>query len=189
MKRVILTIGPQGSGKTTFCSRVIFQYPAINFVCRDTILNDLYGKAWMDPYTNCAAEGMKKVWEQVKNILSKRGDVVLLFDRWNESPSERICITERLREYGSEYIEGWYFITPEKRCLQWYEQRERSSHALYSIKRHYRRYHACSVALEQGFDEIIEIDPLTTHPNELIGRFLRRQLAFPFGEEYYCMEV
>ncbi len=51
MRRVILTVGPRGAGKSCYCQEFVQNHPEVVLVSRDAILFDLFGKTEQDPYT------------------------------------------------------------------------------------------------------------------------------------------
>lgn len=182
MKRVILTVGPQYAGKSTFCERVVSAHPEIVLVSRDAILTELFGTVWLDHYTGGHVVGWEKMWEIVAQRLQQDG-VTMILDAWNGSACERRDFVKRLRSLGAERVEAWYFITPENFCLQWYLKGEppdvkaRNSkwrQLIYQMRidsyhNHYQYFHLQKVELEQGFDFIRRIDPLQTLPPDLFS--------------------
>lgn len=50
MRRVALTVGPRGSGKSSFCKGFIRSHPSVSLVSRDEILIELFGSTSLNPY-------------------------------------------------------------------------------------------------------------------------------------------
>lgn len=171
MRRVIVTAGPQGCGKTTYCRKLLLLNPALTLVSRDEILNELYGTVWLSPYTGQHEYGEEMMWERVVDHL--QGDeAFLILDTWNGSDRERGKITERLRKLGADRVIGYRFTTPERIALQWYIQREsvgkdpkyiRQLTALYRVESYhhdYQLFHSFGVTRDQGFDAVLNVNPL-----------------------------
>lgn len=116
MKRVILTVGPQGSGKSTFCEGIAAAYPDIIIVSRDAILLEMFGSVWLSPHTGEHYAGKEKMWKILSKHLTCDSATVIL-DCWNGSADERLAITNKLRELGANKIEAWRFTTPEETCV------------------------------------------------------------------------
>lgn len=168
MKRVAVTVGPQGAGKTVFCKQLVCARPDIAYVSRDEVLNEIFGTVWLDPYTQDRRVAIDLMWQKVEKELEKLHTLIIL-DAWNGSVDQRLQITEKLRELGSDWIEAWYFTTPEDICLGWFLAREdKLRHKTFLGKeitaqfyrRDYRLYHSRLTKLDQGFDFIQKINPL-----------------------------
>lgn len=55
MKRVILTIGTPGVGKSTYCHKVVERHPEVAYLSRDDLAYELLGKVGFNPYVGeCA---------------------------------------------------------------------------------------------------------------------------------------
>jgi len=173
MKQVVLTIGPQGTGKSTFCHQVIKSHPEILMVSRDAILVEMFGSAYLDSYSGGHWAALEKMWEIVKTYMS-RAEVLMILDCWNCIPEERREITKNLKTLGVDRIGAWYFVTPEDVCLRWYMGRTQSELKKAgpqwknfreegmrdSFLRHYEWFHSERVDCSQGFDFIIKLNPL-----------------------------
>lgn len=168
MREAIVTVGPQGAGKSTFCEKIVALYPKIKLVSRDAILLELFGSVYLNPYTGGHQLAFEKMWELVAEHLQQE-DLVLILDCWNDDARGRRDITRKLRYLGAETVNAWYFITPEETCIDWVMAKlaaiakkekitfdsERESYVDY-----YRGYHRQPVRLIQGFDAIIKVNPL-----------------------------
>lgn len=173
MRRAILTIGPQGAGKSTFCEKVVEAHPEVILVSRDVIRMELFGTVFLDRYTGGGEYAQEKMWEAVKGHLSQT-NVVLILDCWNGYGHERTEMTRRLRESGADRVDGWYFTTPRETCVHWRlvrdgMEKERDPPGLVLMDRAFRTelygedyvlFHAQAIALDQGFDSIRQINPL-----------------------------
>lgn len=171
MKTVILTIGPQGSGKSTYCNNVVAAHPDITLLSRDKLLEEMFGKTWLDPYSGGHYVAMERLLEMVRDVLQTNSqDTTLLLDCWNGSESERKHLISKLRDYGAEKIVGWYFVTPLNTTLRWFLEREcavdsskwqRDSNERI-CRNNYPLFHefAEDVREGKGFDSVRIINPL-----------------------------
>lgn len=174
MKEVILTVGPQGAGKTTFCKKIVKAHPEIAYVSRDEVLTEMFGKTSLNPYTG----GHIVAFERMLDIVAEQLDqpnARMILDCWNGFPGERVAITQRLRFFGADRVEAWRFVTPEETCIKWFMDREeatvpdkstderwrqlRRDMAIDSCRSNYALYHRQPVELDQGFNFITCIDP------------------------------
>lgn len=127
MKKAILTSGPRGAGKTSFCREIIKQRPEVVLIERDAIFVELFGTVYTNRYTGECHWGMQKVWERVKESFWRDRCNTLVLDAWNGYPNERRAMVLKLREAGADYVELWYFVTAEELCLKQFISREGNS--------------------------------------------------------------
>lgn len=183
MKQVALTIGPQGSGKSTFCENYIKTYPNVALISRDKILFEMYGTVWLDPYTGGHYVATKVMWQRLLEQLKSCDKLIL--DLWNGCQEERTYIINRLRSSGVGKVEAWFFITAEDVCVEWFVKRESLDKnvgiaqwqvdrmALSDAKmcrKNYIKYHQLAVDLV-GFDTIYRIDACQPPPlHELFNK-------------------
>ncbi len=166
MKEVILTCGPRGAGKSTYCNKYIETYPEWTLVSRDNILIKLFGKTSLDSYSGGHYIALDEMWEVLKSKLKKPNAKIIL-DCWNGFPRERRHINRELRELDAKKIEAWQFVTPIETVIERMIEREHADEKnkwrLASIKENYthdyRLYHSFRIDLEQGFDFVRQIDP------------------------------
>ena len=163
LNTVILTIGPRGAGKTTFCKEIVRQRPDVAFVERDAILVELFGSASLSPYSGAHQQGYKVLSGKVRELLGS-GSAIVLLDPWNGFPKEREILTAHVRSLGAKFVMGWYFVTSENVTTRQFMEREKSSGfqgfgTERNARADYQFYHRQPVALDQGFDVIVEIDP------------------------------
>ena len=122
MKTVFLTVGPQGSGKSVFCQKVVLENQHLKMVSRDAILIELFGTPWLDSYSGGHFLAHEKMWKDVAEYLTQ-DDIALILDCWNGYPEERQEMVKRLRNLGAERVVAWYFTTPLNVCIEWYLQK------------------------------------------------------------------
>src|ERR1035437_695399 len=103
MKQVILTVGPQHIGKSTFCNKVITLNPEITLVSRDSILTELFGSAYLDSYSSGHFIALEKMWEIMESHL-KETDKTIILDCWNGQNKERKTIIESIKKLGATRI-------------------------------------------------------------------------------------
>lgn len=120
------------------------------------------------------------MWEILTEQLKKK-DIKIILDCWNGFARERREITAKLRELKTDRIEAWYFVTPEKTCIEWLlakgtielsvkpdknfglTEAFQQMH-IESLRHDYQLYHRQSVNRRQGFDAIRKINPLKISP-------------------------
>jgi predicted kinase len=170
MKTVILTAGPQGAGKSTYCEQVIKAHPDVQLLSRDKLLNELFGSAWLDPYSGGHYYAMEQLWQRIRTSLKQKAEsFTLILDCWNGSPRERSLIVTKLREFGADEVVAWYFITPLEHCVRWFMDREcqdedkkwgREQQEI-SCRYDFHLFHELATDLKQGlgFDCIKHINP------------------------------
>ncbi len=180
MTHVILTIGPQWAGKSTFCEKVIALDPSINLVSRDKILIDWYGTVWLDSYCGGHVAAYEKIFKEVKRFVHPGSDNLLIVDCWNGTASERAGIVERLRGCGVTKVFGWYFVTPRSQCLLWSfvcDPLKKDTEVARECRNYdygsaYNGFHRQSIESEQGFASIIRVNPLEDSPEKILGSVL-----------------
>lgn len=160
MRKVFLTIGPQGAGKSMFCKNAVTQHPSIIWISRDEILMRLFGTVWLSRYTGGHEFAFRCMWKIVQRRLRKP-EVVLILDCWNGFAEERIHICSELRARGADEIVGLHFITPKNKCVEWRACKapEKTSLTKENYARDYDLFQQQPVEEKQGFDSIIRIQP------------------------------
>jgi adenylate kinase family enzyme len=179
MRRVFLTSGPPGAGKSTFCEQVIATNPEIVLVSRDQILIAMFGTVWLSAYTGEHKAGWDRMWKIVSEKLRLKNTSIIL-DCWNGYPSKRMVITSRLRHYSADYVEAWLFTTPQDVCVEWRLQREAEQggeewkddrleatkkYKAISYAADHNLFHSMPTDETQGFNLVRYIDP--TQPLDL----------------------
>lgn len=178
MKKVILTIGPQFAGKSTFCERVLTQFPHIKYISRDAILREMFGTVWLDSYSGGHFVAWEELWKMVERQCKEK-EFTLILDAWNGSRREREDIVEKLRSFGAKYIEGWYFITPLEQCVEWslimqpISARTKEWEEIKFASRknligyNHNGFHSENIEEDKSFDSIRRINPLETKPETI----------------------
>ncbi len=171
MKTVILTVGPQGSGKSTYCDKVATIHPDIILLSRDKLLNEMFGDTWLDPYCGGHYVVMERLFEILSETLgTNTPQTTILLDCWNGSERERHQLLKKLRDLGAEKIIGWYFVTPLATTIQWFLRRECSTNSSdwekeskeHMCRHNYQLFHefASDVRNRKEFDIVRTINPL-----------------------------
>ncbi|MDO8183776.1 MAG: AAA family ATPase [bacterium] len=171
MKHVILTVGPRGAGKTTFCRQIVSERPEIVIVERDEILIKLFGGTSLCPYSGGHEYGKKVLLAVLEEHLNQESTTIIL-DTWSGFPDDRKTITRRLRSMGVDRIEAWYFVTSEAKVVKQFIEREMrekppqtdSERRSLNFRvdmcfRDFNLYHSQGVTEEQGFDKVCLINP------------------------------
>lgn len=177
MRKVILTVGPRGAGKSTFCEKVLEAYPMIEWVSRDEILLNLCGTTYPDTGSGHHEQARAHVLELLARYL-KRVEVTIILDAYNSYASERVAICRHLHNLGAEHIEAWRFITPASQVAEWFVSRMTRDLSPEEFANDYNAllvsaaqerwlFNTERVTLAQGFNLIREINPLTDKPEEI----------------------
>ena len=168
MKTVIMTVGPQGAGKTTFCEKAVVANPDIKLISVDTFFMEKFGKLGFDPYTGEVHYAWDCFWGHLAECVASMGSkATVLLDCWNPTKGARNRIRERLESYGAERVVAWYFVTTTQTCGRWFGAREharrRTSLDLLQemSSRNARIFHKDAEDVRQGvgFDAVHFIDP------------------------------
>lgn len=189
MIRAIVTVGAQGVGKTTLCEKVVSQHPEVVIVSRDQIFLDLFAVSENDrcltDFDPRHTQIFETMWEFVAESFKKSHtqDVYLILDCWNRGEWDRRIITHSLRKLGADVVGAWHFITPFGTFNSWHKEDSggNSTTSLESWKdqavalaiqsertRQYRLYQMQKIELSQGFDFIVQVDPLIPPPFEVL---------------------
>lgn len=176
--RIVLSIGPRGSGKTTYCDRVIKHYPKVRIFSQDDAIRKQFGKLTFSQHEQV---DMAFLWQAAFSFLrslDRESDAIL--DMNFMSKAERISSIIKAKMAGAQSISCWYFVTPLQASAEFFmkkPERERGEFttAIYSL--YYRDFHEQCRDIEcdhlvysgpnqYGFNLIRRIDP--TDPNQEI---------------------
>ncbi|MBT6734981.1 AAA family ATPase [Candidatus Woesearchaeota archaeon] len=162
MKRIILTSGPRGAGKSTYVRNFLEKNPRVKGISRDDLLIELFGKTSLNPYTGGHEYAYRIFFNRIKNSLNNASDLDLIVDCWNGYPKGRKDMVEQFKDYGADRILCWKFITPLDVCLNWFFKKEDSrSYSKSGIERDYELYHEKSKNIsKENFDNVYLINPL-----------------------------
>jgi len=164
MKKVCLTSGPRGSGKSTYLKTMrLNYYPKTSIISRDELLMELFGRIGLDPYAGEHDYALKILFERIKKQLFLNiEDAVLFLDCWNGYPSERRTIIKKLLELGADQVFCWQFIVPLDVCLNWFFKKQDSKgYTENMIINDYNLYYEQALNIENdGFDKVYKINPL-----------------------------
>jgi adenylate kinase family enzyme len=161
VKKVYLTSGPRGSGKSTFVEKVASLRPGITVISRDAILIELFNSTSLSPYGGDHYYAMKILSERVSDFLSGNNGDELILDLWNGFPRERQAIIRMLKERGADRVVCWQFVLPVDLCVRWFFMKPDSEgYCEPGIRRDYDLYYKTASGIENdGFDGIHHIDP------------------------------
>lgn len=180
MSVVILTVGPQNIGKSTFCKKVLEMNPDTILISRDEILIEIFGSAYLNPYEGGHYIGYDIMWERIEEKL-KTISGPLILDCWNGPDKERDKIINRLRALSVTTIGAWYFITPLPKCLAWVierfeKEKDWRNEEWRETKRRIRTssFTECyeffyeNANVGEGFDFVVRINPLEPQTQDVL---------------------
>ncbi len=162
MKRVFLTAGPRGAGKSTLCEKAALTSSDIQLISRDNILVELFGQSSFSPYDG--PYPFIAAYEKALGLLTQAfaaGNIIPLFDYWNGTSVERKKLIASLKECGAEEVSCLYFTTPLETTLEWFKSKEDRG-VMYiesSVTDCYNRYHKEAESIKtDGFNSVHTID-------------------------------
>lgn len=162
MKRVFLTSGPRGSGKSTYVKKVLENRTELVIISRDEIAISLFGSIYLNPYTGDHDYLLEIVFDRVAKILRENKDVTIVLDYWNGYPRERESIISKLRELGADEVYCLYFEISSATCVEWFKKKlDAGNLSESSIRSDCELYYNLSRNIhEDGFDKVFTINPL-----------------------------
>lgn len=132
MKRVILTVGMRGSGKTTFCNKIKEQHPTVGLISWDRWYKENFPDWEFDAYSSDGPIATEILWRHITDVLSAHRQP-LIIDRWLPTPERRQAAIIKLCKIGVEFISCWHFVTPPELCHKRFSEREFGSKAWGSL--------------------------------------------------------
>jgi len=167
MKKVFLTYGPRGAGKSTYVDRISKDSGKVVVVSRDEILISLFEGTLFSSYGGEHEYAEFRMFEKLQELLSEENKTeIIILDCWNGYPSSRREIIKKMREFGADEVHCLlFFITPEL-CLDWFSKKPDASHSSSSgIIHDLNLYYAQAGTIEDdGFDTVI---PIISNQREL----------------------
>ena len=177
MRTVILTVGPRGSGKSTFCKKVIQLDSNIMIVSRDEIIKEHIGTTEIGWYSDIRYV-LDEMWEKVKALYFSNPNLTMILDTWNGSFYERSTIIEKLRILGVDIIIAWYFVTPRPNVTEWFWNKpeiidsdfKETRYQRMLQRRQWKIFHkdGCRIDID-GFNAVITINPLVCAPEQVLS--------------------
>ncbi len=118
MKKLILLIGIQGSGKTTLAKKLVTK--GFSRICADDIRGELFG----DPIIQADTSKVFEIFfARLEKLLADGGDVVV--DNTNLNSKHRKPIIDMAKAAGYTDIQLWLLDIPLETCLKRNAQRDR----------------------------------------------------------------
>lgn len=184
MTRVLVTVGPQGAGKSTFCRSILsLGIKGLAYASRDDFLVGRYGKAAWDPYSGAMYEGMSYFWEHTAQLIGKNNVVLLeCFCPTLSHFHDMLCSISEYVDWTNVTVqyEALYFVTPDYLCAEWYAKRtcdEKGTEASREASRLHAKsgsglFHDRIRDFARYFDVVREVDPrqLTLFPYSELWR-------------------
>lgn len=161
MKKVFLTSGPRGSGKSTYTKKIAKLHPEFNLISRDEISISLFKSIYLSPYTGDHHYLKEVVFERIGKLLSENQDVTIILDYWNGFSHEREALIRKLRDLGADEVYCLYFEVSLTTCIRWFkEKKDSGSLSESSIKNDYELYYSKAKDIRRdGFDKVFLINP------------------------------
>lgn len=162
MKKVVLTSGPRGAGKSTYINNYVKQNPETIILSRDELLIELFGQTALSPYDGSHEYARQLFSDKIKKTIESNEHPNLIVDCWNGYPEERESAIEQYKLFGADKVICWKFMTPKETCIDWAMKKEDiSGYTKPMMERDFDTYHRFSKnILEEGFDQVRFINPL-----------------------------
>ena len=173
---VYLLVGPRGSGKSTYCEKLVANQPELSIVSRDAIMVRHFGSAETSSYVNPSEFIGPCMQRLIRRKISLGKDLKLLLDAWTGDSTDRKTVISTLRWYGANRVTVLYLVTPvelvkklfwkKPGIAQMSEIRRRQGEGLtfYSEdvpERDYANFHKHAINIDSdGFDQVIRVNPL-----------------------------
>jgi hypothetical protein len=170
---MLLTIGPQGAGKSTFCTSIMESgVDGVAYASRDAFFEHRYGKLAWEPYSGVFEEGMKKFYGHVAKLAEDNHTVLVE----SFAPIQRL-LTDLKTGVGLQWSypdhrcldwEALWFITPNDQCAKWFVERVHGPDCTDANKRFTYEDKYCDSEcfrsttdhiIERNFDTVWTIDP------------------------------
>lgn len=175
-KDAVLVIGPEQSGRSTFCKKVAHNQSDITFVNLDMILGKM--RASSNPRS---LEDYREATDRMFDVLQlclERENARVIFECSAEHREDRVKIVERLRWFGAERVGLWRFVPPLEKYLAWHTHQ--SSHpGTVSPEMHYRNFYRQRFSLDEGFNFIKNIDPSLNELPKFVELFWPKETHDP----------
>ena len=98
MKNIILTSGPRGAGKSTYVKHFVEQNQEMEYLSRDDLLIELFGKTSLDSYTGGHQYAYELFSKKIKEVVeSSKSNFNLIVDSWNGYSSDRRSMIDSFR--------------------------------------------------------------------------------------------
>lgn len=132
---------------------------------RDGYFTQLFGNDWLDPYLGLNRIAEEALAKKIGEIL-KADPLKFILDCWTWDERDRSRMIERLREWGADFVAAWNFVTAEDIVGEQYSKRFGSKIYFHSGRIKCQEYRRLPVTADQGFDEVVHINPhqLTLFP-------------------------
>ncbi|WP_218079677.1 AAA family ATPase [Anthocerotibacter panamensis] len=144
-------IGPAGSGKSTFATRLVQANPALVVVSTDDIRQDLYGDATI-----------QGLWAEVEQAVIVRVQAAIqsgrpvIYDATNIKRPWRMQLIEKFSSLGATSWLAWYLKTPLETCLYQNTQRDRQVPPQV-IRRHFKELETFAPNPAEGFINVVTL--------------------------------
>lgn len=177
-KQVFVLVGQRASGKSTYATKLVGGQPELQLISRDDLLLKEFGKIDSNHYCGNLGWGEDETWRLVKEALSAGRDTKLILDHWTWTSLDRKKMIKTLRDLGATAVTALYFRTPVETVSQWFWLKPKIAKSSEMRKigfdqgftfymedaplKDYANFHRHAETIDtDGFDSILEIDPLS----------------------------
>lgn len=177
-KHIFVLVGQRASGKSTYATKLVGRQPELQLISRDELLLKEFGKIDCDHYCGNLEWGEDETWRLLKEALSADTDIKLILDHWTWTSLDRKKMIEALRDLGATAVTALYFKTPAETVSQWFWLKPKiakssemkrigfdQGYTFYMedapIRDHVNFHRLAETIESDGFDSVLEIDPLS----------------------------
>lgn len=157
---LILLIGLPGSGKSTLAAKLTYECPKRRLISTDRIRAQLFGdEATQGPWQQVWWEVRQQFCQTVAQIKQQEA-VAGIYDATNVVRRQRRQALALARDCGFTQIIGLWCNLPLEVCWERNQHRDRQVPEAVLLRMH-RRLQGAPPDLQEGFDQLLTIKPLS----------------------------
>lgn len=173
-KTVFLLVGPRGSGKSQYATKLLETHKELTVISRDEIIMRKFGTVHTDSHSGTAHYALEITIRLLRRKMATLNGKIVL-DYWTGDSEDRRFMLSIIRECGATSVVALYFITPVKVVERWFWQKpgiarisemknRRNEDLVFFLddtpRRHHKKFHKKAKNINSdGFDKIVRIDP------------------------------